>query len=126
MSKGGGTTSTIDSRLFPLLEQNYKSAKAIAGKPFTPYTGQLVASPSAATLQGQDAVMGALNAGQPTLESAIAGATNAQNFGPMQIVAPTARAQTGHAAMSGQVMPGLQGVGAYFNPYIDNVVGTAL
>lgn len=102
MSKGGGTNSTIDSRLFPLLEQNYKSAQNIANTPFTSYSGQMVAPTSAATTQGQNAILsGALTAGQPTLNSAIAGATSVQNYKPVQVKAPAAKATMGQAATSG-------------------------
>jgi len=110
MSKGGGTTSTIDSRLYDLLSKNYTSAQGLAAKPFTPYTGQLVASPSAATTQGQNALLtGALTAGQPTLNSAIAGAQNIANFNPAQVKAPTANAGMGQAATSGVYMPSPMG-----------------
>lgn len=88
MSKGGGTTSTIDSRVFPLLQQNYKSAQGVAAKPFTPYTGQMVAPTTAAQQQGWDAVTsGALTAGQPTLTSAVQGATSAMGYKPQSVQA---------------------------------------
>jgi len=41
MSKGGGTTSTIDPRLFSLLDTNYKNAQGIAAMPYQAYTGQI-------------------------------------------------------------------------------------
>jgi hypothetical protein len=101
MSKGGGQTPAGDY-LMSVLPENYQSAKALAAKPFTPYTGQLVAQPTAATQQGQTAITsGALTAGQPALDSAIAGATKVQNFAPTQVRAPTAKAITGQAASSG-------------------------
>jgi hypothetical protein len=101
MSKGGGQTPTGDT-LLPLLTKNYGTAQSLAAKPFTPYTGQLVAQPTAATQQGQAAITsGALTAGQPTLNSAIAGATNVQNYAPAQVNAPTANATMGQAASSG-------------------------
>src|SRR5262245_28327955 len=101
MSKGGGQTPTGDT-LLPLLTKNYTTAQSLAAKPFTPYTGQLVAQPTAATQQGQAAITsGALTAGQPALDSAIAGATKVQNFAPAQVKAPTAKAITGQAATSG-------------------------
>jgi hypothetical protein len=101
MSKGGGNTPAGDY-LMTVLPENYAYAKQIAAKPFTPYTGQRVAQPTAATQQGQAAITsGALAAGQPTLNSAITGATNVQNFAPVQVKAPTAKAAIGQAATSG-------------------------
>jgi hypothetical protein len=111
MSKGGGQTPAGDY-LMSVLPENYQNARAIAAKPFTPYTGQLVAQPTAATQQGQAAITsGALTAGQPALHSAITGATNVQNFAPVQVKAPAANAIAGQAASSGvygvfpQIMP---------------------
>jgi hypothetical protein len=101
MSKGGGQTPAGDY-LMSVLPENYQSAKTLATKPFTPYTGQLVAQPTAAIQQGQAAITsGALTAGQQALDSAIAGTTKVQNFAPAQVRAPTAKAITGQAASSG-------------------------
>jgi hypothetical protein len=101
MSKGGGQTPAGDY-LMSVLPENYQTAKALAAKPLTPYTGQLVAQPTAATQQGQAAITsGALTAGQPVFDSAIAGATKVQNFTPAQVKAPTAKAIAGQAASSG-------------------------
>ncbi len=59
MSKGGtSTSSSIDPRVFDLLKQNYQHAQGIADQPYQPYSGSLVATPSDATLSGENALFG--------------------------------------------------------------------
>src|SRR6266446_6507768 len=69
MSKGGtSTSSSIDPRVFDLLKENYQHAQGLANQPYQPYSGSLVASPSDATLTGENALLGgAMTAGSAGL-----------------------------------------------------------
>jgi hypothetical protein len=102
MSKGGGQSPTGDM-LLPLLEKNYQHAQNIANIPFTPYIGQL--SPGVPT----------------SLSNATLAATDVANFDAR----PVNAAQVASTASVNPMM-GLNGIDAYMNPYIQNVIDTSM
>jgi hypothetical protein len=153
MSGGGSqavTASTIDPRVFNLVNTNYNRAQGVANQPFEQYKQPLVASPSAATLAGQNTILGgATAAGDSTLSSAIAATQGLAGYQPSSITAPVANAagyspslmNPAAVAPAAQAAPaginrsdvqnlttqsGLTGIDAYMNPYTQNVVDTTL
>lgn len=140
MSKGGGTNSTIDPRVFDLLSANYKNAQGIANKPFVPYTDSLVATPGAATQMGQNTILGgAMDAGKGALDTAVGSASGLLNFTPPPLTAPTAalpQLSPAHGFSNPTItrgdianinpQTGLGGIDAYMNPYISSVIDTSL
>src|SRR5260221_5785666 len=94
MSKGGtSTSSSIDPRVFDLLKQNYQHAQGIADQSYQPYSGSLVATPSDATLSGQNALLGgAMTAGHDTLTNAVSATQRLTGVLPLSLTARTASA----------------------------------
>lgn len=151
MSKGGGTSSTMDPNVVRLMTQNYTHAQDIANQPFTPYTAPLVASPSDLTQQSWNTVgSGAMDAGLGALNNATGSALNLTNFQTPQMTAatsgaytptpvstaatpglPTASTYGGASINRGDVRDlsaptGLSQLDQYMNPYTTDVVNAAL
>src|SRR5262249_34892701 len=125
LSKGGGTNSTIDPRVFDLFNAKFKHAQTNANQPFNPYTDSVVASPSAATQQGWNTILGgAMDAGKGALDNAVNAAQGVAGLKPESITAPavTAALASPAAINRGDIAnvaatSGLAGLQGYLNPY---------
>jgi hypothetical protein len=114
MSKS--TTNTTSNAMDPaqrkVMLDLYGRAQTAADAPYQAYTGQRIADPTQASLDAQQmttaGVMG--NIGGQALGQAIGGTQGAMGYSPMQV-------QTGSA---------LDNLGAYMNPYLQNVAGGVL
>jgi hypothetical protein len=112
----GGSESTSTSSLDPVQKQMltdvYGRAVKAVDRPYQAYGGSTLAGFTPTQLQAQDiATQGALgNVGGQTLTQAVGGTQNVMGYNPMQV-------QTGSA---------LDNLGAYMNPYLQNVAGGVL
>ncbi len=155
MSKGGGTTSTVDPRILSLLNQNYGRSEQVfnptnTGALFNSYMnqqgtgpagyGEFVAPPSANTQLGGAIVSGdwgypgAMNVGADAAQSAESGATGLLGYRPAPVTAPTltpAHTFSGASINRSDIaninpQAGLGGLDAYMNPYTNDVIDTSL
>lgn len=114
MSKS--STQTTKTQMDPaqreILLDLYSRGKAVADTPYQAYGGETIAGFSTPQLQAQQmATSGALgNVGGEALNQALGGTQAVMGYNPMQV-------QTGSA---------LDNLGAYMNPYLQNVAGGVL
>src|SRR5438105_2906889 len=104
MCKGGGSSSTIDPAIKNLLRQNVASARAVANRPYQPYTGPLTAGLTPAQYQAGALLENAPGAGQGALNAGVNAAKAGTQYQTPIIAPPPAS-----AAMAS---PGLMGTPA--------------
>lgn len=112
MSKSSKSSSSLDPAQRQIMLDLYGRATAEVDKPYQAYGGETLAGFSAPQLQAQQmATSGALgNVGGEALNQAVGGTQAVMGYNPMQV-------QTGSA---------LDNLGAYMNPYLQNVAGGVL
>jgi len=124
-----GSDSTSTTPLwYQDLQYNIGNAAAnLATQPYTPYTGQQVATPSAATQQAWNMATGSVGNYQPDLNTAQDLTSTGSNLtsGALNYVGQGSgltNAATGMAVGAAQPI-GAQQINQYMNPYTNSVVG---
>lgn len=124
---GGSSKSektTIDPQLMGLYNKNYDTASQVADTPFTPYTGERVASFSPTQQQGQAGILAAAN--NPTATNNLNTATNnvggLLNYQPQQISAPTQ--VNANPITAGQLSR--TDLAPYMNPFQSQVIDASI
>lgn len=111
-SSSNTTTTQLDPAQREIMLDLYGRAQSAANQPYQAYAGQRIADPTQAALDAQQmttaGVMG--NIGGQALGQAVGGTQAVMGYNPMQV-------QTGSA---------LDNLGAYMNPYLQNVAGGVL
>lgn len=136
-------------------QSNWQAAQAAAARPYTPYTGNMLAGWGDGQATGYNAIMNGAGVGMQAMQQGQGAVLNAAQYGPQQIQAPrydpTMRGVMNTAAFSAgpaQQMAAQQGnaqymnrgqvqnvqagqfpgadLGQYMNPYVNNVVNTTL
>ena len=101
MCKGSSASSTIDGRVWDLLNANVQHAQRIANAPFQPYTGDLRAPMNAAQKQAGDYLNDWQNQGFSPIHGGQVVAGNVANYAAPQIGATMANAATASPGMVG-------------------------
>src|SRR2546423_68830 len=144
MCKGGGSSSTIDPAIRNVLLQNVAGARAVANRPYQPYTGTLTADLSPAQYQAGALLQSAPFAGQKALNAGVNAAEAGTRFrAPVIAARPVSAAAAAPglagapavadaAHMDASALPvlaapgGLAQLSGYLNPYKDDVVNATM
>lgn len=144
MCKGGGSSSTIDPAIKNVLLQNVAGARAIANRPYQPYSGPLTAGLSPAQYQAGALLQSAPYAGQTALNAGVNAAQAGTGYRAPVIAAPPVTAAAAAPGLAGAPavadaaridagalpMPaapnGLAQLSGYLNPYKDDVVNATM
>lgn len=128
------TTQTTIQKLPEWVEaasqSNYKFAQEIANKPYTPYTGQVIANPSQSTLDAENFARGSVGRTQDYTTAAAHALHSADlKLDPTRVASTSTRDVVADQVAFQNVKAGLlsgTNLDPYFNPYIDAVEKTSL